>query len=164
MTGGHTKGVMASNSNSGFWLVHSVPHFPPNLPAGPYDYPQTGHIYGQSFLCITMSVEEVNNAAEQLLYNEPHIYSYLAPDNLKRVLPNLFRAIQNETVTTSPYWNKVELKSNKGTKFYSFAKTHRFQKDLYEDWLAPTLNSNLDVETWRHGSGNLPSNCTLPHK
>lgn len=83
MVKGHTKGVMASDDTSGFWLVHSVPHFPPDLSKGAYDYPKTGHTYGQSFLCITMDVAELNKAAEQLLYNEPHIYSSQAPTALK---------------------------------------------------------------------------------
>lgn len=74
---------MASDEKSGFWLVHSVPHFPPDLSTGAYDFPKTAHLYGQSFLCITLSATEVNDAAEQLLYNEPHIYSYSAPNELR---------------------------------------------------------------------------------
>lgn len=80
---GHTKGVMASDVNSGFWLVHSVPHFPPALSPGQYGYPTTGHTYGQSLLCVTMAADQVNKAAKQLLYNEPHIYSHSIPESLR---------------------------------------------------------------------------------
>ena len=51
-TAGHTKGVVALGDQRGFWLVHSVPKFPPV--AGKYGYPRTGHMYGQTFLCITL--------------------------------------------------------------------------------------------------------------
>lgn len=51
-----------------------------------------------------------------------------------------------------------------GTEFKSFAKTRHFGRDLYEDLVAPTLRSDLNVETWQHGTGNLASNCTLSHK
>lgn len=61
MVKGHTKGVMASDTKTGFWLVHSVPHFPPELENGSYNYPATGHRYGQSFLCITMNSVEVGS-------------------------------------------------------------------------------------------------------
>ena len=43
---GHTKGVIVLKEKSGFWLVHSVPKFPPALgEAGEdeiYDYPHSG--------------------------------------------------------------------------------------------------------------------------
>lgn len=80
---GHTKGVMAGNEQSGFWLVHSVPHFPPDLSSGQYGYPKTGHMYGQSFLCVTLDAANLNRAAEQLLFNEPEIYSAAAPIHLQ---------------------------------------------------------------------------------
>lgn len=54
MTLGHTKGVVVGDSVSGFWLVHSVPHYPPESGNNAYAYPKTGTVYGQSFLCITM--------------------------------------------------------------------------------------------------------------
>uniref|UniRef100_A0A336LWG3 CSON003579 protein n=1 Tax=Culicoides sonorensis TaxID=179676 RepID=A0A336LWG3_CULSO len=158
MVKGHTKGVMASDDKTGFWLIHSVPHFPPELENGTYNYPLTGHTYGQSFLCITMNSVELNKAGEQLLYNEPHIYSSRAPSEFRSVLPNLFRAINGDIVKMAPFWNTKDFHSIQNTMFRSFAKTRHFGKDLYEDWVAPALQSDLNVETWQHGTGNMASN------
>jgi len=40
---GHSKGVLAfqDETQTGFWLIHSVPHFPPTIEQG-YGYPNSG--------------------------------------------------------------------------------------------------------------------------
>jgi deoxyribonuclease-2 len=73
---------VASNDISGFWMVHSVPKFPPALGES-YDYPHTGTIYGQSFLCISFTAEQIDYVGKQLMYNEPHFYSSHVPEYLK---------------------------------------------------------------------------------
>ena len=46
-------GVVAFDETSGFWLVHSTPHFPPPRDTG-YAWPSSARIYGQTFLCVSM--------------------------------------------------------------------------------------------------------------
>lgn len=61
---GHTKGVVFGHANnSGTWLVHSVPKFPPKRQDG-YSYPQTGTVYGQSFLCISFDFVTLNEVGK----------------------------------------------------------------------------------------------------
>ena len=62
-TKGHTKGVLAMTQSGGFWLVHSVPMYPPS-PEDDYSYPSTGEHYGQIMLCISLPVEESENLGE----------------------------------------------------------------------------------------------------
>jgi len=81
---GHTKGVVVANDISGFWMIHSVPKFPPAMDEGSYDYPHTGTTYGQSFLCISFTGDQLANVGKQLQYNEPRFYSSQVPDYLKR--------------------------------------------------------------------------------
>ena len=52
---GHTKGVIGATGNEGFWLIHSVPSFPPPPEQG-YSYPPNGRVYGQSFLCLSLGM------------------------------------------------------------------------------------------------------------
>ncbi|XP_068098559.1 deoxyribonuclease-2-beta isoform X4 [Hyperolius riggenbachi] len=49
---GHTKGILLFDQKQGFWLIHSVPHFPP-FPEDGFGYPDTGRFYGQTAICVT---------------------------------------------------------------------------------------------------------------
>lgn len=60
--------MLVGNEGGGFWLIHSVPKFPPSPEAGPYVYPLTGSFYGQSFLCISLNSENLNNVGEFAIY------------------------------------------------------------------------------------------------
>ncbi|XP_042136015.1 deoxyribonuclease-2-beta isoform X2 [Peromyscus maniculatus bairdii] len=54
---GHTKGLLVWNRIQGFWLIHSVPRFPP-FPEDGYEYPSSGRRYGQSGICITFKYSQ----------------------------------------------------------------------------------------------------------
>ncbi|KAJ8969395.1 hypothetical protein NQ314_001794 [Rhamnusium bicolor] len=159
---GHNKGVVMANNTSGFWLVHSVPHFPETGVS--YIFPRTGAVFGQSFLCISMDLNNLNNVGIQLQYNEPEIYGQDINSNLKNSLPDLAKAAANVTIQNAPWYHVMNIVSRKGTQFLSFAKTRNFNKDLYEDLVAPSLETDLFVETWPNGPGRLQSNCTKRFK
>lgn len=65
-TSAHAKGVVAFDGQSGFWLVHSVPRFPPAPDGGPpgtkgnYSYPTTGLRYGQTMLCVSLPLHQAD--------------------------------------------------------------------------------------------------------
>lgn len=80
---GHTKGVVVANEFGGFWLIHSVPNFPPDVSDGAYNYPSTANLYGQSFLCISMNTAQLRKVGKQLQFNEPHFFSSSIPDHLQ---------------------------------------------------------------------------------
>ncbi|XP_021933691.1 plancitoxin-1 isoform X2 [Zootermopsis nevadensis] len=166
---GHTKGVVMAEADKGFWLVHSVPHFPP-LPdnvtnsttkfhSNGYSYPLTGRHYGQSFLCVSLNTSQLDLVGIQLTYNEPFIYGSNIPVSLESNFPHLIAATRNERVKVAPWFHQQEIISLAGQTFYSFAKAGKFDKELYFDWVAPALQTSLLVETWRNGRGKLPSSC-----
>lgn len=165
MTLGHTKGLAVGDNESGFWLVHSVPHFPPEAGNNFYSYPKTGKIYGQSFLCVTVLPKDLEIIGEQLMYNEPFIYDNFIPTALESAMPNFARAAQGETKQSAPWFNAAIFMSQKSQSFTSFAKSKRFGKDLYADWVAQSLQADLLVETWNHGPGaKMQSECEKPFK
>jgi deoxyribonuclease II len=82
----------------------------------------------------------------------------------RTLYPTLNRAANMEVVYQAPFWSLNQFLSINGVVFKSFAKTRRFRKELYEDWVAPLLNVDLKVESWLHGPGKLDSNCTAQKK
>lgn len=70
-----------------------------------------------------------------------------------------------KTVDKAPFYNLETIQSRFGTKFLSFAKAGKFNQELYEDLVAPHYASgNYFVETWRHGPGNIKSDCRKPEQ
>ena len=163
-TKGHTKGVVAFNGDHGFWLVHSVPHFPPPPWRG-YDYPATGHRYGQSFLCLTLPSSQMDTVAEQLLFNDPHLYATQMSSSLESQYPVMARVIAGERRSEAPWFSVKPLSTVGGQPFVAYAKAGAFGKDLYSDLVAPSLQTGLLTETWMNGaqSDRLPSDCSLSY-
>lgn len=125
-----------------------------------YDYPKTGTTYGQSFLCLSLKSSQLDSVATQLIFNQPQIFQTKSTENLNQKYTMVKKLIENSAISNGPYWNEVTLMTINGDEFKSFAKSSEFSKELYEDWVAPILNTDLYVETWRKGPGNFPSNCT----
>ena len=155
------------DKETSFWIVHSVPHFPPIWNSS-YQYPGTGHEYGQSALCITYDTKSMNDIMKQMLYNDPKIYSAKWSDleYLNETMPDFVSLIKPaQPPISNPPWNRSIITTSYGGKqFWSFAKYRRFDKDLYEDWLADEFKSDLFTETWLNSPGPLPSNCTTHYQ
>lgn len=71
----------------------------------------------------------------QLIYNEPQIFSTIFPKNVSTIFPNIQNLVNGKRINTAPYWNEVDLKTLGGETFKSFAKSSKFGKELYEDWV-----------------------------
>ena len=161
---GHTKGVLVLNEKYGFWLIHSVPKYPPK--DNSYDYPHTGQMYGQSFLCISLltstSAEQIG---QQMKYNSPYLYSVNVPKWVLKNYPTLTSAANGEHVKKrDKSSNLVTFSSLGGDLFTSFAKSKHFGKDLYFGLVAPMLKTNLMVESWPNGAGKMKSACDGKYK
>ncbi|CAG2064459.1 unnamed protein product [Timema podura] len=98
------------------------------------------------------------------MYNEPEIYSVNTIGVLRNLFPNLMAAANNTRVQSAPWFRQAQINSLQGTKFSSFAKASHFHKDLYADWVAATLETDLVVESWTNGVGPLPSECSKQFK
>lgn len=157
---GHTKGVIQFDLKSGYWLVHSVPHFPPS--SDKYDYPNSSLKLGQTILCVSLSYKFLNTIGEMFLFNYPQFYNFVLPQKFNDSNPNLTAALEGK----HPEKENLlvhQLTSLGGQKFIGFAKTAAYNNDLWTG-IASALKSDLVVQSWRKGNSNLNSSCRSEFK
>lgn len=158
---GHTKGTLFFDQSQGFWLSHSIPHFP-SFPEKGYIYPSSGKLYGQTALCMTYHYEQFLRIAQQMVYLYPRLYNCSVPSVFMADVPELAQLCDGSKPPVASDKRVEPLFSIQGDKFVSFVKSERFVDDIYTGWVAQVLGVDLMVESWSdHGHG-LPSNCSLP--
>ena len=82
-----------------------------------------------------------------------------------RIYPNIVKALDMKKISQAPFYNLEHLRSRNGSKFVSFAKSSAFKKELYVDLVAPHYKAgDFFVESWRHGPGNIGSDCSRPRR
>jgi len=153
----HMKGVLAFDANQGFWLVHSAPKYPPAT-SDKYVYPGPQTKYGQSFLCITFALDALNDVAGLMQIDWPWIYDSSVPQAASSNAQNII-ALIGGAQNTNPTGTFQGLTSLYGTSFTMFAKNKQWHSELYENLVASTLNTDLNVETWQNGNGDIGSYC-----
>lgn len=140
---GHSKGAVLVNNVEGFWLVHSVPHFPPD-PNGQtnqteqvtkggqasYSYPKTGRLNGQSFLCVSMKADQFDGVGKQLQQNEIIVFQKNLPDHLADKFKTLMDAAYSRHLKKPPFNNIASFQSLGGETFISFAKGTKWNKGV----------------------------------
>ncbi|XP_019519751.1 PREDICTED: deoxyribonuclease-2-alpha [Hipposideros armiger] len=157
---GHTKGVLLLGQEGGFWLVHSVPGFPPRASHANYSWPRSAQTYGQTLLCVSFPLEQFSKIGKQLSYTYPLVYDHRLEGTFAQKFPELEEVVKGHHVRNRPWNSSVTLTSMAGAIFQSFAKFGKFGDDLYSGWLAEALGRNLQVQFWQHSGGILHSNCS----
>ncbi|XP_010745370.3 deoxyribonuclease-2-beta [Larimichthys crocea] len=158
---GHTKGVLLFNRCQGFWLSHSIPHFP-SFPEKGYLYPSSGKVNGQTALCVTYQYEQFLLIAKQMAYLYPRFYNCSVPAAFLADMPQLAQLCKGAKPPLASDKAVEQLFSMEGEKFVNFVKSERFVDDIYTGWVAQALGADLLVETWQTQGHELPSNCSLP--
>jgi len=155
----HAKGVVAYDSNGGFWLVHSVPKFPP-VGSSPFSMPDNSYVYGQSFLCLSLGTAAIDQVGSALLVDKPSVYDQNMPSSLAGVSSNIAGVLASQWVTASSAIS-FNIVTSAGTSFKVFAKNRQWASDLYSGLVAPTLQTSIYVETWMNGpaSNKIPTSC-----
>lgn len=141
--------------------MHSIPHFPPDPSLSTsYSYPKSGCHFGQNLLCMNVDRSQLATVIEQLWYNEVNVYaSNIKPNYLG--IKYLYEVVHNKYPAYRSSCQRVTDVSG----FKTFAKSRCFGDDLYSGLVAPTLASNLLVNTWQleKKSDVLASNCTVKY-
>jgi deoxyribonuclease-2 len=175
-------------TNSAFWLVQSTPAFPA---AGPYAFPNTGLVNGQTYLCITLADLKTAGLMAKLMYwaQGPNVYAHsqlpkalsvdesvkLSPDfptkpadmkdhaigYLAHLMNNSVDTMAKEFAQRIPFRSKASPKSG---GFMVIAKNKTWGKDFYNDLVGPTLHENIDVETWEHDPTPGPTDSDHVHR
>jgi deoxyribonuclease-2 len=148
----HGKGMLITDSTSGFWFVHSMPRWPANLSSNASPGPFPSDVYGQSITCITVSAASADLIASNLMAGRPAIYSSRFDSALAATLPS-FKALVAGSFSKSSTPVSSEITSLGGTKYTQFVKSNLWGKDIYDDLVAPAFKTALSVETWRNGAG-----------
>lgn len=165
----HAKGVLIFDDQTAVWLIHSIPNYPPKPNTGKYKISPSQTVYGQSMLCITVKLSELDKIGKQLLYSYPQVFdsyipnSLLSQNNKTGHLNNLVSVIKGERVKVAPWFNVQQLTTLNNNKFLAFHKDTKFDQDLYANLIGPTLQSSLFTETWSRGIGTLPTNCNTTY-
>lgn len=175
-TYGHTKGAMGFDSNSGFWLIHSVPRFPDNTASSYPGLPANEVKYGQSFLCVSYDVDTFNDIGSLLQENRPKFYATELASSASSSLPNLAAAFSGTYDHSANLINK-NLRSSGGMSFTLFAKTHTWVRaaaagaglrfpshvaiffqglDLYNQGVSAYFEDDTYVESWMNGVWRAP--------
>ncbi|CAG2167036.1 unnamed protein product [Oppiella nova] len=164
-SGAHSKGLFAIDSSGGFWLRHSVPRFP-SLHK-PYDFPHNAKHNGQTALCISLSAKDtqsINNIVFQLLVMRPNIYGSDIQDALI-AKSDLWLQLKNKKWFKNETQSQLLIQTKNRLVLTSFAKSSKYEKDLYSGLIAPHFMKDLLVQSWRNGAGEkLPSDCKDTYK
>ncbi|PIC38326.1 hypothetical protein B9Z55_010373 [Caenorhabditis nigoni] len=157
---GHAKGVSLFDSTTGFWLIHSVPNFPPLTS---YSYPKTAEKYGQSFFCASMEVQHLTELAEHWKYIQATPYLINLPDKFATRFPTLrnVQAKQSLPRSATQFWISKPIKTVQGVTLMAYAKHKKFDGDIWNDLISKQNKVTLAVESWLNGSGDdLHTTCT----
>jgi deoxyribonuclease II len=148
----HSKGILATDGTSGFWLTHSMPNWPdiPNFDdINPGIFPSDK--YAQSMGCVSISIDTVNDIANTLRIDYPFVYSSYVPDAIKSKLNYMTDLIDRNKVTNETAANTFYTLDN--VKYTQFAKSKNWGEDLWDDLVSPYYKAPMYVETWISGSG-----------
>ena len=150
----HSKGVMGYASTGGFLLRHSTPRFPPQKSDGYHGLPEDERIYGQTYLCTTVSLSELNRIAGNYLVTDAQIYDHYTPQYVSS--QHNLTAFATGTFTHNYDSQAISFKTTGGQIFTDIAKGKYCACDMWNQ-VSDNLGKNMNVLTW--GRPLEPSAC-----
>ena len=148
-TYGHTKGVLCYDiaSDTAFWLLHSWPKF---VEPGAKQDPTP--MYGQTYLCLSLDVDTARKLASQMMtHQEPQVYYPRIAQGLAAGDP-LVGLTNSVNVNAPADSNVIDLATRGNLPFKVIAKNRNWNQDFWNDLVGPTLQEDMDVESWIRGA------------
>ncbi|RCN23944.1 deoxyribonuclease II [Ancylostoma caninum] len=148
---GHSKGVALFDEKMGFWMLHSVPNFPP---IDKYDYPESGSKYAQSFLCLSLDANFLPDIGEYMRFAQVTPFITNLPKYHEALAPVLMSVVNRKSLTRSDtiFTTIRGIQTVDGKKVKAFSKHKKSNFDLWNDFVALNLKTDMAVETWRNGA------------
>ncbi len=156
---GHTKGLLAFDTaqQQGFWLLHSWPKY-----ADPKAEQMPTPKYGQTFICLTLSLDSIRNIAKLMLtHQQPQVFAWKLADTMPQDDP-LFQLTQPINLEEPSHADILNLTTLGGLSFKVIAKNRAWNDDFWNDLVGPDLSENFDVESWIRGA--IPTSRDADHQ
>ncbi|WP_077037169.1 deoxyribonuclease II family protein [Pelomonas sp. KK5] len=146
---GHAKGLIAFDveSKTALWLLHSWPKF-----ADPFHKAEPpSKLYGQTYMCLSLTLAVANKLAALMInHQQPQVYFPRVPKGLDPHSP-LHALSRGADPNPAGDSRVVSLATRGGKHFLVIAKNRQWNKDFWNELVAPALNDDMDVETWIRG-------------
>ncbi|XP_049849985.1 plancitoxin-1-like [Schistocerca gregaria] len=142
----HSKGVMIFDQSQGCLIRHSVPQFPVKRD----QYRQwffSNRIYGQTLLCMSVSLDTLDQIALQYTISKPYVYDSYVPHEISLVYKNLAYLKDGVRVDKRPS-NAIKFVTIGSQGMIDFAKSRRCSCDLWEDVISSELKEGMNVLSW----------------
>jgi len=113
----HSKGTLAFDAHSGFWLIHSLPRFPAPSHGKKFRFPTCLATYGQTFMCSSMPTAAFDDVGTQLRHMGPLVFdeSAVQPKDVDGNLGNLQKVFdtfdREEMVMNKTAFDAVRLRN-----------------------------------------------------
>jgi deoxyribonuclease II len=107
-------------------------------------------MYGQTYLCISLDLATASHIAAQMANHQEPQVNFPRTANLPKTDP-LFLLTRPLKPNAPAASNVLDLKSKGGMPFKVIAKNKEWNDDFWNDLVGPTLEADMDVETWIRG-------------
>ena len=155
-TKAHAKGTLIYDSNSGSFLLHSLPRFPTRTSENQIltELPSNAGSYGQSFLCISITKSTAESIVKMLNCINVNINKAVDSDRVNPSYPNewVINLINNKMDDSCPLQHTRIITSKNGVEFTFYGKNYRNIIIPYDTTMREAYNDDFYVRTWTRPS------------
>ena len=150
-TRAHAKGSLVYDKSNGAFLLHSLPRFPTRTSTNEIltELPSNAGVYGQHFLCITVTKDTSEKIAELLNYINVSNNASVKKDNVNSSANQWITALINNKFDSSyPKELQTTIKSKAGVDFNVISKNYLNTVTPYDTTVRSIYKDDFYVRTW----------------
>ena len=150
-TRAHAKGSLVYDKSNGAFLLHSLPRFPTRTSTNQIltELPSNAGVYGQHFLCITVTKATSEKIAELLNYINVSNNASVNKDNVNSSANQWITALINNKFDSSyPKELQTTIKSKAGVAFNFISKNYLNTVIPYDTTVRSIYKDDFYVRTW----------------